>query len=363
MDRKTPLYDFHVSHCGRMVPFAGYLLPVQFADGVIKEHQAVRTACGLFDVSHMGEVLFAGPDALANVEHLLTNRIGDMDIGRVRYSPMCNERGGMVDDLVVYRFAQDKFLLVVNAANKDKDVAWFLANKFGDVTIEDQSEQFAQLALQGPMAKEILESLTSPESLPVKNYTFVDNVDVQGINCLVSRTGYTGEAGYELYCAPEHAVTVAEKLLAAGKPHGLLLCGLGARDTLRLEAGMPLYGHEMNDETTPLETNLGMFVKLDKGDFIGRDALVKAGEPTRERVGLEVTDRGIVREDSAVFVGDRQIGKTTSGTMGPHVQKAIAMALVERGALSSGDEVTVDVRGRMLRAKVVPLPFYSRKTK
>ncbi|HHX21824.1 MAG TPA: glycine cleavage system aminomethyltransferase GcvT [Clostridiales bacterium] len=363
MEKKTPLYDFHVAHGGKMVPFAGYLLPVQFPTGVIKEHNAVRTACGLFDVSHMGEVLFSGPDALANVEHLLTNRFADMDIGRVRYSPICNERGGMVDDLVVYRMAADEFLLVVNAANKDKDVAWFKAHQRGDVKVEDLSEQFAQLALQGPNARAVMEKLTDADNLPVKNYTFTKDMQVAGIHCLVSRTGYTGEAGYELYCAPEQAVALAKALLTAGVDYGLMLCGLGARDTLRLEAGMPLYGHEMSDEITPLEANLGIFVKLDKADFIGKQALIDAGEPARERIGLEVVERGIVREGSAIFADDRIVGMTTSGTMGPFVQKAIAMGLVERGVLSEGDECTVDVRGRKLRAKVVPLPFYKRSTK
>lgn len=363
MDRKTPLYDFHTAHGGKMVPFAGYLLPVQFQDGVIKEHLAVRTACGLFDVSHMGEVLFSGPDALNNVEHLLTNRIADMEVGRVRYSPLCNEQGGMVDDLVVYRLGEDQFLLVVNAANRDKDVAWFRSHQFGNVTIEDQSDRYAQLALQGPLAREVMEHLADPNALPVRNYTFVQDVDAQGIQCLVSRTGYTGESGYELYCAPEKAVALAEKLLLAGQAYGLELCGLGARDTLRLEAAMPLYGHEMNDDVTPLETNLGMFVKMDKGDFVGREALIDAGEPGRTRVGLEVMDRGIVREDSAVYVDDRLVGHTTSGTMGPFVRKAIAMALIERGALAEGGECMVDVRARRLRTKVVPLPFYKRQTK
>lgn len=363
MEKKTPLYDFHLAHGGKMVPFAGYLLPVQFPDGVIREHMAVRTACGLFDVSHMGEVLFSGPDALNNVEHLLTNRIEDMEIGRVRYSPLCNERGGMVDDLVVYRLAQDQFWLVVNAANRDKDVAWFERHRFGDATVADQSDQYAQLALQGPKAKDVLASLTDPDALPVKNYTFVKNVDVQGIRCLVSRTGYTGEMGYELYCAPCDAVALAEKLLKAGGPYGLMLCGLGARDTLRLEAGMPLYGHEMDENITPLEINLDFFVKMDKGDFIGRQALEDAGAPKRTRIGLEVIDRGIVREGCPVFVDDRQVGETTSGTLGPYLQKAIAMARVERDVLNEGDECLVDVRGRRLRARVVPLPFYKRQTK
>lgn len=364
MEKKTPLYDLHVRLQGKIVPFAGYLLPVQYPTGVIAEHNAVRRACGLFDVSHMGEIWFEGPDALNNLQRMLTNDFSGMETGRVRYSPICNERGGIVDDLIVNKFAEEKYLLVVNAANKDKDYAWFQQHAQGDVTITDSSDQYAQLALQGPNAPAVMARVADAGKLPTKYYTFRDHVDVAGVDCLVSRTGYTGELGYELYCKPEAAEGLAEALLKAGQQEGLIPCGLGARDTLRLEAGMPLYGHEMNDDITPLQAGLDFFVKMDKPDFIGKQALIERGEPKQIRVGLALTDRGIAREGSDVYKDDQRIGQTTSGTMGPFVGKAIAMALIDREYATVGEKLIVDVRGRKLAAEVVELPFYTRaKTK
>lgn len=360
MEKKTPLYDLHVELGGKIVPFAGYLLPVQYQTGLIKEHMAVRQACGLFDVSHMGEIRLQGKDALNNLQTMLTNDFSDLEIGRVRYSPICNEDGGIVDDLIVYRMGEEEYLLVVNAANKDKDYAWFTKHAKGEVQITDLSHEFAQLALQGPKSKEILSKLTDESKLPTKYYSFTPNLDVAGVPCLVSRTGYTGELGYELYCPPDQAAGLARKLLEAGKEEGLIPCGLGARDTLRLEAGMPLYGHEMSDETTPFEADLGFFVKMNKEDFIGKPALQKKGEPQRIRTGLVLTDRGIARENSDVFLDGKLVGKTTSGTLLPFTNKASVMAMLDRDLRQEGQEVEIDVRGRRLTAKVVPLPFYKR---
>lgn len=363
MDKKTPLYDLHVQLGGKIVPFGGYLLPVQYPSGLIAEHMAVRQACGLFDVSHMGEIQFTGPDALNTLQMLCTNDLSGMEVGRVRYTPVCNEQGGIVDDLIVCKMAEDRYMLVVNAANKDKDYAWFKEHAKEDVPVEDLSDNYALLALQGPKAPETLASLTGEQELPSKYYTFLENIDVAGVNCMVSRTGYTGELGYELYCTPADATKLAEALLEAGKPFGLIPCGLGSRDTLRLEAGMPLYGHEMSDSITPLEANLSMFVKMNKDNFIGKQALLERGEPERIRVGFEVTDRGIAREGSAVFVGDEQIGEVTSGTMLPFLGKAVGMALVKREYADLDQELTIDVRGRKVGAKVIPLPFYKRPAK
>lgn len=360
MDKKTPLYDLHLELGGKIVPFGGYLLPVQYESGLIKEHMAVRTACGLFDVSHMGEIVIKGKDALQNLQNFLTNDYAVMEVGRVRYSPICNERGGIVDDLIVYKFAEDEYFLVPNAANKDKDFAWFLQHSSGDVEILDLSPQYAQLALQGPKAKAIMGKLCDESLLPTKYYSFVRDLKVAGIPCLVSRTGYTGEMGYELYCEPSQAVSLAKALLDAGREDGLIPCGLGARDTLRLEAGMPLYGHEMSDDITPLEAGLDMFVKMDKSGFIGKEALEKLGKPERVRIGLVLTDRGIAREHSEVFMDNEPVGMTTSGTLLPFTNKASAMALVNLKAAEPGTELEVDVRGRRLKAKVVPLPFYKR---
>lgn len=361
MEKKTPLYDIHVESGGKMVPFAGYQLPVEYSAGVMKEHEAVRTACGLFDVSHMGEVIFEGKGALASLNHLMTNDFTKQPVGKCRYSALCYEDGGMVDDLIVYRQAEDRFLVVVNAANKDKDCAWMRENLLPDTVMTDISDDVAQIALQGPAAEDILRSLTGSQEIPEGYYTFVPSVDIAGQDCLVSRTGYTGEDGFEIYCKPDAAPVVWKALIEAGSGAGLIPCGLGARDTLRLEAAMPLYGHEMDETVDPLETGLGFAVRMDKEDFIGKAALEAKGEPKRQRIGLEVTGRGIVREHEPVFVGDKQVGQTTSGTYCPFLKKACAMALIEAGSLSVGDEVEVEVRNRRIAAKVVPLPFYKRQ--
>lgn len=360
MEQKTPLYDCHVAAGGKMVPFAGYLLPVQYPTGVIGEHMAVRQKAGLFDVSHMGEVLLKGKDALANVQMLVTNDCSTMRDGQARYSPMCNDAGGVVDDLLVYRIREDCYYIVVNAANRMKDVMWMQDHLFGAVEFTDLSDAIAQLALQGPASSAILQKLAGPEAIPTKYYWFVTEGTVAGIKCLVSKTGYTGEDGFELYCAPEDAPKLWDALLEAGKEDGLIPCGLGARDTLRLEAAMPLYGHEMDEAVTPLETGLGFAVKMKKADFIGKKALEAHGPATRKRVGLTMVGRGIAREDCPVFVGEKQVGKTTSGTHCPYLNHAVAMALVDLSAAEIGTEVDVLVRGRRIAAKVVALPFYQK---
>lgn len=360
MEKLTPLYQTHLAEGGKMVPFAGYLLPVQYPTGVIAEHTAVRTACGLFDVSHMGEFVFRGAGALATLNHLLTNDFTGMPLGRVRYTAMCQPDGGTVDDLVIYKFGEDCYLAVVNAANRDKDYAHMSANLLPDTTIEDISDQVAQLALQGPNARDILAHLIDPALLPQKYYTAVRELLIGGIPCMVSRTGYTGEFGYELYCAAGEAPKLWKLLRDAGAEHGLIPCGLGARDTLRLEAAMPLYGHEMDETVTPLEAGLDFAVKPQKTEFIGRDALLAAGTPKRVRVGLKATGRGILREEQAVFCGGEKIGHTTSGTFAPYLKQAIAMALVDADHTAPGTRVEVDVRGRRVPAEIVPLPFYKR---
>ena len=359
MEKKTPLYDAHVALGGKIVPFAGYLLPVQYASGVIAEHMAVREKAGLFDVSHMGEVLFEGKDALQNLNNLLTNDFTGMADGQVRYSPMCNENGGIVDDLIVYRHNAEKYMVVINAGNHDKDVEWMSARVSGDCRFTDISEELCEIALQGPASKEIMQSLVSGDALPKKYYHFVPEADVSGVPCLISRTGYTGEFGYELYTKNEYAEKLWDLILEAGRQHGLIACGLGARDTLRLEAGMPLYGHEMDDETSPLETGLAWAVKLGKPDFIGKAAIEKIGSP-RSRVALKLTGKGIAREHQDVLIDGRKIGRTTSGTHLPFLGGAYAMALVESDHADVGTRMQIDVRGRLIDAEVIPLPFYKR---
>lgn len=356
---KTPLYEAHVKAGGKIVPFGGYLLPVQYS-GVIDEHMAVRTKAGLFDVSHMGEVMCTGKDALANLQMILTNDFTNMVDGQARYSVMCNENGGTVDDLIVYKYKDECYFIVVNAANKDKDYQWMLDHQFGEVKFEDISGSVAQLALQGPKAMEILRKLTTEESIPEKYYHAVFNAEVAGMKCIVSKTGYTGEDGVEIYLSSEEAEKMWDALLEAGKEEGLIPCGLGARDTLRLEAAMPLYGHEMDDEVTPLETGLKFAVKMKKDDFIGKKALEEKGDITRKRVGLKVTGRGIVREHAEVYADDKLIGMTTSGTHCPFLGYPIAMALLDVDHTEIGTKVTVIVRGRKIEAEIVALPFYKR---
>ncbi|MEF9946329.1 MAG: glycine cleavage system aminomethyltransferase GcvT [Lachnospiraceae bacterium] len=356
---KTPLYEAHVKAGGKIVPFGGYLLPVQYS-GVIEEHMAVRTKAGLFDVSHMGEIMCTGKDALENLQMILTNDFTNMVEGQARYSVMCNETGGTVDDLIVYKYKEESYFIVVNASNKDKDFKWMLDHQFGEVKFEDISPRVAQLALQGPKAMDILRKLTTEDSIPEKYYHAVFHAEVAGMKCIVSKTGYTGEDGVEIYLGSEEAQKMWDTLLEAGKEEGLIPCGLGARDTLRLEASMPLYGHEMTDEITPLEVGLKFAVKMKKDDFIGKKALEEKSEPTRKRVGLKVTGRGIVREHEEVYVGEEKIGMTTSGTHCPFIGRAVAMAMLDVKYTEIGTMVTVLVRGRKVDAEVIALPFYKR---
>lgn len=357
MELKTPLYETHLKFKGKIVSFAGYLMPVQYEHGILAEHKAVREACGLFDVSHMGEILCIGEDALFNLNNLLTNDFTDMAVGSCRYSPMCNEQGGVVDDLIVYKLDEHAYFIVVNASNKDKDYTWFKAHQQGNVEFKDLSDSIAQLALQGPKAYAILSRLCN--DLPEKYYTFKRCVDVGGIEALISRTGYTGEDGFEIYLSNDDAEKLWTMLMEEGADDGLIPCGLGARDTLRLEAAMPLYSHEMNDEISPLEANLKFAVKLNKHQFIGKEALLNQ-TVKRTRVGLKVLGRGIVREAMPIYVNDVQVGVTTSGTMSPTLNYAIAMALIDKEYQEVGTCVEVEVRGRRVLAEVVRLPFYKK---
>ena len=362
MELKTPLYDCHLASGGTIVPFAGYLLPVQYPTGIIAEHFAVRTTAGLFDVSHMGEIVVSGKDALKYLNHVLTNDFSSMVDGQVRYSVMCNEQGGCVDDLIVYRIREDYYWVVVNASNRHKDFEWMFAYATGEVSVEDISDRVAQLALQGPLAKDILLQLVPESELPSKYYHFLKDVMINGMKCLISQTGYTGEFGYEFYLSNEDAPVLWNLLLEAGKDKGLIPCGLGARDTLRLEAAMPLYGHEMDDQISPLETGLNFGVKMKKDDFIGKKALLERGDPSLKRIGLKITGRGIAREHQDVYIGDTLIGRTTSGTHAPFLKYPIALALVTTSAnIETGAQVEVDVRGRRIAAEVVPLPFYKKE--
>lgn len=357
MAKRTPLYDMHVKYGGQIVDFAGYELPVQYEGlGVLKEHTAVRTQAGLFDVSHMGELLVIGENAESALNYLLTNDIRGMYDGQVRYSLLPNDKGGAVDDVLVYRVSGTSYLIVVNASNADKDARWISARLPQDVTFANISDAVSQLALQGPKAETILRKLVSEEFIPKKYYSFTKNVIINGMRCLISRTGYTGESGFEIYCGNIDACEMYETIMNAGKEDGLVPAGLGARDTLRLEAAMPLYGHELGEDIPVNEVGLGFGIKMGKEDFMGKAAL-EAHEPEYERVGAKLVDRGIAREHCPVYLGDEQVGIVTSGTHAPTLGCPIAMLRIKKGLR---DGLTVDVRGKRLRIEIVPLPFYKK---
>ena len=359
LDRKTPLYDRHLTLGGKIVSFADYLLPVQYS-GVIKEHEAVREKAGLFDVSHMGEIQICGTGALSFLNKIFTNDFADMEDGMVRYTLLLCDSGGIVDDLLVYRFSETSYLLVPNAGNRAKVFRLMNEYRTGDTQIYDQSEVYAQIALQGPRSRDILLRLTGGENIPSKYYTFTHGKEVAGADCIISQTGYTGEFGFELYCFIGNAPGLWDALLEAGEDFGLIPCGLGARDTLRLEAGMPLYGHELSEETTPFETGLAFAVKMQKDDFIGKKSLLARGAPQIIRTGLKVTGNGIVRDHCPVWKGTKKIGTTTSGNYLPYCKYAGAMAHLNADDAAIGTIVDAEVRDKMLTAEIVPLPFYRR---
>src|SRR3989442_10829561 len=361
--KRTPLYEQHRALGARLVEFGGWEMPVQYS-GILEEHQAVRTHAGLFDVSHMGEFKVEGSDALAFLQYLVPNDISRLVVGQALYTQLLLPDGGTIDDLLVYHLADKHFMLVVNAANIDKDFAWVeeQAKNFTDVHVTNQSDATALLALQGPAAQSILQSLTDVDLASIRYYHFVPGV-VDGVNCIISRTGYTGEDGFELYCAPVDVVTLWTDLLEAGKAQGLLPAGLGARDTLRIEAGYCLYGHELDEQTNPLEAGLGWTVKLNKGEFIGRDALLKVKEegPKRKLIGIQMIERGISRAGYAIYENTLPIGALTSGAPSPTLNKNIGMGYVEASHAVVGNTVQIDIRGKRAAAQIVALPFYKRK--
>jgi aminomethyltransferase len=355
--RRTPLYEEHKTLGARLVDFAGWEMPVQYT-GIKAEHEAVRTEAGLFDVSHMGEVVFKGPQAEEAVQSLVTRDVSRLSVGQAGYAAVCYESGGTVDDVLVYK-TPDDFLIVVNASNREKDVAHFQENtKDLDVEVVDESDHWALLALQGPRAVELLQSFTETDLSSIKYYRF-EVGEVEGANAVISRTGYTGEDGFELFVRPADAPRVWRSLIEAGA----VPVGLGARDTLRLEAGMCLYGNELDAETTPLEAGIGFAVHLDKEqEFLGQEALRREKEEGLKKrlVGFKVEGRGIARHDYPVAVNGETVGSVTSGTLSPTLNEAIGLALVAPGV---EDEFDVVIRDRAVAARTVPLPFYKREKK
>jgi aminomethyltransferase len=355
--KKTPLNAFHRELGGKMVDFGGWDLPVQYT-GILEEHEAVRNDVGLFDVSHMGEVTVKGPQALELLQKTTCNDVSKLDTGRIHYNGLLYPNGGFVDDILIYQNTPTDFFVVVNASNTDKDYEWLLeAAKGMDVEVKNVSADYAQLALQGPNAERTLQPLTDVDLSSIKYYRFAHG-SVDGAPAIVSRTGYTGEDGFEVYVAPEHGPRIAKKFIDAGaKP-----CGLGARDTLRLEAKMALYGNDIDDTTTPVQADLGWIVKTEKGAFTGSDVISreKTEGPKRKLVGFEMVDRGIARHGYPVVEGGQEIGVVTSGTHSPTLKKAIGLAYLPLDKSAPGTEFQVLIRGKETRARVIPTPFYKR---
>lgn len=359
--KRTSLYATHLQSGARLVEFGGWEMPVQYA-GIVEEHRAVRSAAGLFDVSHMGEVVIDGPGALDSVQRLITNDAGRLAVGEALYTPMCLPEGGIVDDITVFRIGERRYLLVVNASTTQKDFTW-VRDHTRNALARDRSSEFGLLALQGPRAQDILSRVASADLKELKFFHFIDPIAVAGVrNCVIARTGYTGEDGFEIATPWEGAPNVWAGLMEVGRRDGLVPAGLGARDTLRLEAGLMLYGNDIDETTTPLEAPLGFTVKLDKGEFIGRGALVRQKQEgvRRKLVGFEMLERAIPRHGYRLLTDGDASGQVTSGTFGPWVNKSIGMGYVPSAFARSGTPLSVEIRGKPARAAVVKLPFYKR---
>lgn len=363
--RKTSLFPMYEKHGGKTVDYAGWIMPVEFS-GLVAEHRAVRNAAGLFDVSHMGEIEIKGKDAVNFLQKLLTNNIEIMKDNQVIYTFMCYENGGVVDDLLVYKYSDDHYLLVVNASNMEKDYQWISDHKDNyNVETINLSDEISEMALQGPKAEAILQKLTDANLSELPAFYLKRDVTVAGANCLISRTGYTGEDGFEIYLSHEDAPVVWEKILEAGEPEGLVPVGLGARDTLRFEASLPLYGNEISQDITPLEAGFGYFVKFDKGDFIGREPLFKQKQegPERKLVGFEMIDNGIPRHGYNVLSDGKEIGFVTTGYHSPTLEKNIGFALLQKEYAELGGTIEIQIRKRTSKAKIVGKKFYTKNYK
>jgi aminomethyltransferase len=355
------LYEAHVQLGGKLVPFAGFEMPVQYPTGIMAEHNAVRTTAGLFDVCHMGEFVLRGPQALDLIQKLTVNDASKLQVWQAQYSAMCMEAGGIIDDLLVYR-GPDHFMLVVNASNKEKDLAWVQQNASDfDVEVADKSDETALLAIQGPEAAGIVRGLTKTDLDEIGYYRFAAGA-VAGVEGVISRTGYTGEDGFELYVPAGAGMELWQALMEAGEPSGLVATGLGCRDSLRLEMGYALYGNDLDEEHTPLESGLGWITKLEKGDFIGRDALVRQKESGVERrlVGIRLTEKGFPRQGYPVAAGDEDVGVVTSGVVSPSLGVGVAMGYVPAEMASDGTEIGVRIRNKVVHAVVKRPPFYTR---
>lgn len=363
--KKTALYEIHQKHGGKLIDFAGWVLPVQY-EGILEEHEAVRNNAGMFDVSHMGEIEVKGKEAFNFVQTLVTNDISLLTDNQVIYTLMCYENGGIVDDLLVYKFNEEHYLLVVNAANLENDFEWVLQNKKNfDTEIINISDKVSEIALQGPKAQEILQKLVREKLEDIRFFFCKREILVAGINCLVSRTGYTGEDGFEIYTNNENITTLWEAIIEAGKEFGLKPAGLGCRDTLRFEAALPLYGNEISQNISPLEAGLGYFVKLNKENFIGKEALLKQKEEglKRKLVGFEMKERGIPRHGYEVMFDNNVIGFVTTGYMSPTLKKNIGLAIIDVNYCELGTEISILIRNKPVKAEVINKKFYNKNYK
>jgi aminomethyltransferase len=359
--KRTALHARHKALGARMVEFSGWDMPVEYS-GIVQEHIAVRTAAGLFDVSHMGQIEVKGPQALALLQYVTSNDVSKLQVGQAQYSALMYPQGSAVDDCLVHRLGAGQYFLCVNASNTDQDFDWILEHNSMRAEVRNVSSEYSLLAVQGPRAPAIVGQVTDAALADIKYYWFCQTTCC-GVKGILARTGYTGEDGFEFYFPATESERVWNSLLEAGRPEGLIPAGLGARNTLRLEAGMALYGHELDQQTTLLEADLGRICKFDKGDFLGRDALLQQrqeGVP-KKLVGFEMSDRAIARDGYPVWVGGRRAGRVTSGSFAPFLKKSIGMAYLPPEFAQVRQEIHVEIRGRMAPARVVPLPFYKRK--
>jgi aminomethyltransferase len=360
-EKSTALYDEHVRLGARVIPFGGWRMPVQYS-GIVQEHHAVRNAVGMFDISHMGQFTAEGSGAAAWLNRMLTNNVDKLEAGSGQYTLLLNDKGGIIDDLIIYRVGPERFFLVVNASRTEEDFAWLDRHRPSEVSLHNRSDQYGGVAIQGPKTEELFEKLLAgPGKLPARNQIL--DTEINGVPVSIARTGYTGEDGVEVFFPAKQAATFWNHVLDVGKPLGLVPCGLGARDTLRLEGKLSLYGNDLTDDTTPLEADLGWVVKLDGADFIGKEALLKqrAEGVKRRLVGFEMTERGIARHGYAIHGGTgERVGEVTSGGPAPTLEKNIGMGYVPSGMTEPGTRLQIDCRGKMVAAQIVKGPFYKR---
>ncbi len=363
--KKTPLFNTYEKYGGKIVDFAGWALPIQF-EGILQEHEAVRNHAGLFDVSHMGEIEITGSGSFDFIQNLVTNDISLIESNQMMYTLMCYPNGGIVDDIMVYKLSNNRFLCIVNASNIEKDHNWMLGHKGAyDIEIKNISNETAQLALQGPKAQDILQEITDINLNEIKFFDCREDIVILGVNCLISRSGYTGEDGFEIYIKNEDVAFLWDGILKKGKKYGVRATGLGCRDTLRFEANLPLYGNEISEDITPIEADLGFFVKLNKKEFIGKEALLKEKKEGSKRklVGFEIKGKAVPRHGYGVFKKEENIGFVTTGYFSPTLKKSIGLALIDSKYCNIGEEVEISVRNKPIKAEIINKNFYRKNYK